>query len=123
MMADFDINSILQSLSPEDMESIKSLASEFLGSSSESKPTEEKLKPPTDLPDLSKLSGIGMPDLSQLSAILPILQTFNKPDNRVEFINALKPLLSEARRRKADEAMNLLRLMSVIPMLRERGML
>ncbi len=123
MMADFDINSILQSLSPEDMENIKSLASEFLGGTSESKFAEEKLRPTTDLPDLSKLSGIGMPDLSQLSAILPILQTFNKPDNRVEFINALKPLLSEARRKKADEAMNLLRLMSVIPMLRERGML
>ncbi len=123
MMADFDINSILQSLSPEDMESIKSLASEFLVGTSESKSAEEKLKPTTDLPDLSKLSGIGMPDLSQLSAILPILQTFNKPDNRVEFINALKPLLSEARQKKADEAMNLLRLMSVIPMLRERGML
>ncbi len=122
-MADFDINSILQSLSPEDMDNIKNLASEFLGNAKTQTPEEEKKEAPVNLPDLSKLSGMGMPDLSQLSSILPVLQMFNRPDNRLEFINALKPLLSEGRRKKADEAMNLLRLMSVIPMLRERGML
>lgn len=122
-MADFDINSILQSLSPEDMDNIKNLASEFLGNASAPKEKEEQPKMEANLPDLSKLSGMGMPDLSQLTAILPILQSFNKPDSRLDFINALKPLLSESRQRKADEAMNLLRLMSVIPLLRERGML
>ncbi len=122
-MADFDINSILSSLSPEDMENIKNLASEFLGSNSAHQPAPEKSGVADSLPDLSKLSEMGMPDLSQLSAIMPVLQMFNKPDNRLEFINALKPLLSEGRRKKADEAMNLLRLISVIPMLRERGML
>ena len=122
-MADFDINSIINSLSPEDMENIRNLASEFLGNNSTSQPTPEKTAVSDNLPDLSKLSGMGMPDLSQLSAIVPVLQMFNKPDSRLEFINALKPLLSEGRRKKADEAMNLLRLISVIPMLRERGML
>lgn len=122
-MADFDINSILQSLSPEDMDNIRNLASEFLGNANAPKEKEEQPKGSANLPDLSKLSGMGMPDLSQLSAILPILQSFNKPDNRLDFINALKPLLSESRQKKADEAMNLLRLMSVIPLLRERGML
>lgn len=122
-MADFDINSILQSLSPEDMDNIKNLASEFLGNASAPKVKEEQPKVEANLPDLSKLSGMGMPDLSQLTAILPILQSFNKPDSRLDFINALKPLLSESRQKKADEAMNLLRLMSVIPLLRERGML
>lgn len=122
-MADLDINSIINSLSPEDMANIRNLASEFLGNNSSSETVPEKKAVTDNLPDLSKLSGMGMPDLSQLSAIVPVLQMFNKPDSRVEFINALKPLLSESRRRKADEAMNLLRLISVIPVLRERGML
>ena len=122
-MADFDIGSILQSLSEEDVESIKNLASEFFGNKDSVKPAQVPAAAPTGLPDLSKLSGMGMPDLSQMSVILPILQDLNKPDDRVGFINALKPLLSEGRQKKADEAMKLLRLMSVIPMLRERGML
>ena len=122
-MADFDIGSILSSLSSEDMENIKNLASEFLGKGNTPEPQKEQRSVPDSLPDLSKLSGMGMPDLSQMSAIVPVLQMFNKPDNRVDFINALKPLLSEHRRRKADEAMNLLRLISVIPILREGGML
>lgn len=122
-MADFDINSILNSLSPDDMENIKKLASDFLGGGESEKPPVKEAPPQGNIPDLSKLSGMGMPDLSQLSAIVPVLQMFNKPDNRLEFINALKPLLSETRQKKADEAMNLLRLMSVLPLLRERGML
>lgn len=122
-MADFDIGSILSSLSSEDMENIKNLASQFLGSQRTPEPEAKQMSVPASLPDLSGLSGMGMPDMSQLSAIVPVLQVFNKSDSRVDFINALKPLLSEHRRRKADEAMNLLRLISVIPLLRERGML
>ena len=122
-MADFDIGSILSSLSSEDMENIKNLASQFLGSQRTPEPEVKQMSVPASLPDLSGLSGMGMPDLSQLSAIVPVLQMFNKSDSRVDFINALKPLLSEHRRRKADEAMNLLRLISVIPLLREGGML
>lgn len=122
-MADFDIGSILSSLSADDMENIKKLATDFLKgdeSGDETKPSPQK---ETGLPDLSQLSAVGMPDLSQMSAIVPILQLLNKPDSRLDFISALKPLLSEPRQRKADEAMNLLRLISVIPVLRERGML
>ena len=122
-MADFDIGSILNSLSADDMENIKKIASDFLGGGEAEKPPAKQETPSGNIPDFSKLSGMGMPDLSQLSAIMPVLQMFNKSDDRLDFINALKPLLSETRKRKADEAMNLLRLMSVLPALKERGML
>ncbi len=117
-MADFDINSILNSLSQEDMENIKSIASSFMGST-----TQEKAKQQKSIPDIPDLSGLGMPDLSQLSALIPIMQAFNQPDERLQFINALKPLLSQEKRHKADEAMKLVRLVSVLPLLRERGIM
>ncbi len=125
-MADFDIGSILNSLSAEDMENIKNIASSFLG---ESKSKPQPQPPPSPeknegaqqgFPDLS---GLGMPDLSQLSALVPVLQAFNQPDSRLDFINALKPLLSQERQQRADEALKLVRLLSVLPLLRERGIM
>lgn len=124
-MADFDIGSILSSLSPEDMENIKNIASSFLGeskSNAQSPPLqpEKKEGAQQSFPDLTSL---GMPDLSQLSALVPVLQAFNQPDSRLDFINALKPLLSQERQQRADEALKLVRLFSVLPLLRERGIM
>lgn len=123
-MADFDISSILNSLSAEDIENIKKAASGFLGNMGETqeKPKEKK-KENNGMPFSDGLSGLGMPDLSQLASLAPILQAFNSHDERLDFINALKPLLSEERRHKADEAMKLVKLLSVLPLLRERGIM
>lgn len=123
-MADFDISSILNSLSAEDIENIKKAASGFLGNMGETqeKPKEKKQEN-NGMPFPDGLSGLGMPDLSQLASLAPILQAFNSHDERLDFINALKPLLSEDRRHKADEAMKLVKLLSVLPLLRERGIM
>lgn len=123
-MADFDISSILNSLSAEDIENIKKAASGFLGNMGETqeKPKEKKQEN-NGMPFPDGLSGLGMPDLSQLASLAPILQAFNSHDERLDFINALKPLLSEERRHKADEAMKLVKLLSVFPLLRERGIM
>lgn len=134
-MADFDISSILNSLSPEDIENIKKAASGFLGNigdmqgnnqesqKQENKKQETKKQETNGMPFPDGLSGLGMPDLSQLASLSPILQAFNSHDERLDFINALKPLLSEDRRHKADEAMKLVKLLSVLPLLRERGIM
>ena len=136
-MADFDLGAILNSLTPDDIENLKQTAASVLGNNFEP-PTFE---PPTkeseiknkkeanqiNIDDLLKnvagSKSFGMPDLSQLSAIVPILQAFNSKDERLDFINALKPLLSEERQKKADEATKLVKLMSVLPLLRERGIM
>ncbi len=124
-MADFDIGSILSSLSPEDMENIKNVATQFLGTGEAPLSGTEKQQPQAqkNIPAIPDLAGLGMPDLSQLNALVPVLQAFNKHDSRLDFINALKPLLSEGKRQKADEAMKLVRLVSVLPILRERGLM
>lgn len=124
-MADFDIGAILNSLSPDDIENIKNVASSFLGSQGkpDEKPKEEKQEKQPNIPNLNDLSSLGMPDLSQLSALLPIFQAINTHDDRLDFIQALKPLLSDEKKQKADEAMKLVRLMSVIPLLQERGIM
>jgi hypothetical protein len=47
----------------------------------------------------------------------------NAKDNRTALIEALKPMLSEPRRQKADEAIKILRLINLIPLLRDSGLL
>ncbi len=133
-MADFDLGAILNSLTPDDIENLKQTAASVLGGKNIEPPKkepeiknnkQEQNQPQLDdlLKNLGSLSGLGMPDLSQLSAIVPILQAFNSHDERLDFINALKPLLSEERQKKADEATKLVKLMSVLPLLRERGIM
>ena len=119
-MADFDIGSLLNSLSPDDIENIKNIAADFLGNNSTEAKKEQPKEQQNKAPDLSSL---GLPDLSQLTAILPVLQEINKPDQRLDFISALKPLLSQGRQQRADEALKLVRLMSLLPLLRERGLM
>ena len=134
-MADFDLNAILNSLTPDDIENLKQTAASVLGGMENNKPPiqEPEIKNNRQeqnqfdfdnlLKNMGGLGNFGMPDLSQLSAIVPILQAFNSHDERLDFINALKPLLSEERQRKADEATKLVKLMSVLPLLRERGIM
>lgn len=126
-MADFDINSILSSLSSEDIENLKKTAAEVLGNmgGKQEQPREKFPPEKPKAPDigLNALGDLGMPDLSQLTQLLPIFQALNTKDERMDFINALRPLLSDDKKKKADEAMKLVRLLSVIPLLKERGLM
>lgn len=134
-MADFDLGAILNSLTPDDIENLKQTAASVLGGMENNKPPiqEPEMKNNKQeqnqfnfddlLRNIGGSNSFGMPDLSQLSAIVPILQAFNSKDERLDFIYALKPLLSEERQKKADEATKLVKLMSVLPLLRERGIM
>jgi len=124
-MADLDISSILSSLSSEDINNLKNVANSILGGENSQEP--ERKEPPKNkdnadfkMPDLSSL---GLPDMSQFSNLLPLLSQLNSHDEREDFICALKPLLSDERRRKADEAMKFIKLLSIIPLLKEKGIM
>lgn len=123
-MADFDIESLLNSLSAEDVENIKKAAAGIFGNTDHAKEeTHTQNKAGKSTVQSDTFAGLGLPDLSVLSSLAPVLQAFNSHDERVDFINALKPLLSQERRQKADEAMKLVKLLSVLPLLRERGIM
>lgn len=102
------INDILSSLSQDDIENLKNAAAELFGSSSEATmPTE----PAT--PDLSKLLG----NAQMMAKLSSLMGEMNRPDCRTRLIEALKPLLSEKRRKRADEAMQIIKLLDVMPVL------
>ena len=124
-MADLDISSILSSLSSEDINNFKTMANSILGGEKKEEPERNEPQKNSDngnfkMPDLSSL---GLPDMSQFSNLLPLLSQLNSHDEREDFICALKPLLSDERRRKADEAMKFIKLLSIIPLLKEKGIM
>ena len=126
-MADLDIGSILSSLSEDDINNLKNVASSILGGNAEAQDkgeaqsnADKKPLGSTPLPDFGSL---GLPDMSVFQNLLPLLSALNSHDEREDFIYALKPLLSDERRKKADEAVKFIKLLSIIPLLKEKGIM
>lgn len=62
-------------------------------------------------------------DPEMLLKMLGLFETFNQPSDNERFLLALKPLLREENRPKVDSALRLLKLFSLLPVLKESGLL
>ena len=61
-------------------------------------------------------------DISAITKIVGLLNT-NRSDHRASLLLALKPHLSDERALRVDKAVKILKLVSLIPILKEQGML
>lgn len=100
-----DINSLLENLSGEDISALGEMAQQLFGGMGEGQP-ETPASPP---------GGIDPGILSSIMQVLPLLQGAEDND-RTRLINALKPMLSHSRRKKADEALQLMKLFEILPL-------
>ena len=110
-----NINDIISSLTDEDIENLKAAAANFFGSTQEEGAKKEKHSADNGMPDLSQLLG----NAQMMAKLSSIMGAMNKKDSRAALIEALKPLLSEKRRKRADDAMQMLRLFEVLPLMSE----
>lgn len=60
-------------------------------------------------------------DPAMLMKISGAMQMMNRPDPRVDLLMALRENLSIHRQKKVDDAVKILRLLSLMPMLKEQG--
>ncbi len=102
-----DLSSMLESLSAEDIQKLQETAAAFFGGAS---PAPEKKETGLSLPGIT-------PELLQQAAKLSA--AFSQSDPRSDFMLALKPLLTPARQKKADEAAVMIRLFGVLGSMRE----
>lgn len=102
-----NINDILSGLSDEDMENLRS-AAESLFSSQDN--DENRGNFATDFSDM-------LDNAQMIAKISSLMGAMNKKDDRTRLIEALKPLLSEKRRKRADEAMQMMKLFEILPAL------
>ncbi|MBQ3523584.1 MAG: hypothetical protein IJA43_03930 [Clostridia bacterium] len=103
-----DIESLLASVSDEDMAKIKSVAESLMNNN---EPQQEKPKETQKTPDFPI-------DMNTVSKIMSVMGQMNKEDYRTRLIMDLKPMLNTERQKKADEAVKFLQLMQVLPLLK-----
>ena len=96
---------------PESMNRVREMAESILS---------EKPEPEPQKPDLSSLADIG--EITQIMGLVSRLQSHND-DPRAALLAALKPHLSEAKREKVDTAIKILRLLDLLPLIKESGIL
>lgn len=100
---------------PASMEQFRKMAEGLFASPADSPPP----PPPSSRPAQA------LPDIGELSNIAGILSALKAPaqDSRTALITALKPHLSAERQLRADRAIKILRLLDILPILKESGLL
>ena len=98
---------------PDTMERVRTMAENLLGDNS---PAQEQ-QPSTDIS--SMLPG---EDLGKIISIISQLKNTGN-DSRTVLLNALKPHLSEPKREKVDTAIKILRLLELLPLIKDTGLL
>lgn len=144
-----DINQIIANLTPQDMEMLRGVASSILGDGGQGSAPGSAAAPggqptPQSKPEsannavqqlagtvagaqnmqnlLSGLEGLNFSkaDFDMMMKAKTIFDRMNRSSNKnVDLIRALKPHLSPKSQNKADQAMQILRLFEVLPMLEE----
>ena len=104
-----DIENLLSSISDEDMAKIKGIADSLMEKDNP-QPSGTQKKPDV-IPNLPI-------DADMMKKIMGLMGQFNKEDYRTRLIEDLKPMLSDERKQKADEAVKFLQLMEVLPLLK-----
>ncbi len=101
-----NISDIISSLSDEDMKALGDAARNLLGSDGDDGTSTEQ--------------GFSI-DPATMAKVAQIMSAMNRHDSRCDLIAALRPLLSEPRRHRADEAMQLIKLLDLLPMIESLG--
>lgn len=113
------LNEVISSLSPDDIEALQGMAQSLFSSAgsdnaAESKTEEQKSPPKNDSPAL---------DFGSLAKIASIMEMFtgNTKDPRCDLLGALKPMLAEEKQDKVDQAIKMIKLISILPKIKDLG--
>ena len=108
--------------SPDGMSKIKAVAEELLGNGLFQE--ENNNKAPTESNGLSLPNNI-LENMGNIEGIMKIAKLLggNQRDNRIELLKALKPHLSTERKIRVDKAISILKVATLLPLLKEEGLL
>lgn len=101
--------------SPEGMKQVQELAG-MLGINSAA-PAE----PVPAVPAAAGLAGISPDMVGAMMQLAPMLSRMQEDDDTTRLLQALRPLLSAERRPKIDRAIQMVRMIHLLPMLQESG--
>lgn len=122
-----DLSAVIQNLlqDPQSVAQIQNLA-QSLGLGDTAPAASPENVPANILQNLlpaPSANGNSDPMVSTLLRAAPLLSAVNREDDGTRLLSALRPLLSEARQKKLDEAGRILKLLRLLPLLKESGLL
>lgn len=105
--------------SPDGMDKIKTMANALFASNEAPKESQKSTE------ENNGFNGFSLPDGFDISKIMGVMSALNshQSDHRSELLLALKPHLSKERSERVDKAVKLLKIVSLLPLLREQGLL
>ncbi|WP_312695350.1 hypothetical protein [Caproiciproducens sp.] len=104
---------------PGTLEKLKGLTGMLGGAAAE--PAAESPSP--EPPNNSSPLGIDSEALQMITKVAPLLSGFRQEDDSTRLLHALRPMLGAERQKKLDEAIKLLQLMRMLPLLKNSGIL
>ena len=120
-----NLNEILSSLTNEDIASLQTMAASIFGQKdkdggggNQNRHEEHRQSQPQE----NILNGMDM-DPKTMAAIASVMGNLgqSRDDEKTRFIAALRPLLSEKRRQRADQAIKIMQLFEILPLLKDSG--
>lgn len=105
---------------PEGMQRISSLASSIMQADDKEEKPPNKQKNDSSFGDNLPIDPAQMGNIMKMMSVLKQQDT---NDDNAKLLIALKPHLSEERRKKVDKAVSLLKVVKLLPILKESGML
>lgn len=102
-----NLTDIISSLSDKDIENLKETAQQFFAN------TETNKEENTD----NNFQGIDPASIGKIARIMSLMNS-SSSNPRCELIKALKPLLKDDRRHKADKAMQIMKIFEILPLLK-----
>ncbi len=103
-----NLSDIISSLSDKDIENLKQTA-EQLFSSGETKSNHQEASP---------FQGIDPASLGKITKIMSLMNS-SSSDPRCDLIKALKPLLQDDKRHKADQVLQMMKMFQILPVINE----
>ncbi len=106
--------------SPDGMDKIRAAAASILGDN----PNQDNNPPKNENQGISLPNNL-LENMGNMQSIARLMGLFKErqEDNRVTLLLALKPHLNSERAKKVDRAVSLLRVASILPVLKEEGLL
>lgn len=117
-----NINDIISSLSSEDIDMLKGVASSILGGAAGDDAPKSKQNEKNDVSNSLMPGGIGFDniDFDMIMKAKTIFEKMNSVQSKnADLMLALKPHLNPQTQNKADQALRILKLFEVLPLLRE----
>lgn len=113
-----DLSDVISSLSADDIEMLQGMAQSLFSSSGSSNESESKKEK-----EMPKSNGNQQFDFGSISKIASIMSLFSgdTKDPRCDLLTALKPMLAKEKQDKVDQAIKMIKLISILPKIKELG--